>query len=546
MTISNRFRRALLAAALTGAVAGDALAQPVIKAPAGPVQGVEGDAVTVYKGLPYAQAPVGPLRWKPPVAVPAWTQTWVADEFGAACPQPKLPADSIYAREFPKVSEDCLYLNVWAPKDAEAAKKAPVMVWIHGGALMGGAAHADYFDGAALAERGIVVVSINYRVGVLGYLAHPELSAESADGISGNYGLLDQVHALKWVRDNIASFGGDPGNVTIVGESAGGLSVIYLMASPQARGLFHKAVAQSGYMTSTPELRSSSHGDVPAESVGRKLAEELKVDLAGLRKMDAMELVSAASDKHYIPSGTVDGKVLTRQLIDTFNRGEQAPVPLLAGFNDGEIRTLRFLAPPPPASAKEYEATIRARYGDLADEFLRQHPSSNLDESVQTAARDAIYGWTAENLVRKQTELGKPAYFYHFDHGYRATREANLHAFHAAELPFIFGTFDLTPAAWPRPPLTPEHAAFGEAMSQYWVSFIRTGQPKAEGAAQWLPYGKQRNYMAFEQAPRAARHLAPGMFELNEEVVCRRAKAGNVPWNWNVGIRAPATIPPKC
>lgn len=525
------------------AVSAESVAQTLVQAPAGPVQGVVIDNVIAYKGLPYAQAPVGPLRWRAPVALSAWTQTRVADDFAAACPQPRQASPSIYSSELPEMSEDCLYLNIWTPAKAE---KAPVMVWIHGGSLMKGAGNDGRFDGAALAAQGVIVVTINYRLGVLGYLAHPELSAENLEGISGNYGLLDQVQALKWVRDNIAAFGGDPSNVSIAGESAGGLSVLYLMASPQARGLFHKAVAQSAYMISTPELQRSSHGDVPAQESGRRLAQRLKLDIAGLRKMEAMALVRAAEAIRFMPSGTVDGKILPRQLVDTFNRGEQAPVPLLAGFNDGEIRSLPFLAPPAPATAQAYEATIRARYGDLADAFLRQHPSSAMTESVQTAVRDAMYGWTAEKLVRKQTELGQPAYFYYFDHAYRATNEAKLHAFHAAEIPYIFATFDRTPAAWPRPPLTLGEARFSEAMSQYWGSFIRTGQPRAEGQAHWLPYGQDRNYLAFEDVPRAGRHLAQGMFELNDEVVCRRFKEGGVPWNWNVGLRAPSAMPPGC
>ncbi len=449
-TMIKRLHLGILTALL--AVSAESVAQALVQAPAGPVQGVVIDNVAVYKGLPYAQAPIGPLRWRAPVALAAWTQTRVADEFAAACPQPRPAGPSLYAPALPKMSEDCLYLNIWTPPKVE---KAPVMVWIHGGSLMAGAGSDGLYDGAALAAQGVVVVTINYRLGVLGYLAHPELSAENLDGVSGNYGLLDQIQALKWVRDNIAAFGGDPSNVSIVGESAGGLSVLYLMASPQARGLFHKAVAQSAYMISTPELQRSSHGDVPAQESGRRLAQRLKLDIAGLRKMEAMALVRAAEAIRFMPSGTVDGKILPRQLVDTFNRGEQAPVPLLAGFNDGEIRSLPFLAPPAPATAQAYEATIRARYGDLADAFLRQHPSSAMTESVQTAVRDAMYGWTAEKLVRTQTELGQPAYFYYFDHAYRATNEAKLHGFHAAEIPYIFATFDRTPAAWPRPPLTP-------------------------------------------------------------------------------------------
>lgn len=537
---ARRFGLGLLCSAM---MAGAAWADIVVQAPAGPVDGRAEHGVTVFKGLPYAQAPVGDLRWRAPQPLSPWSQVRDAGEFGAACPQPASRPGSIYSSTLPKVDEDCLFLNIWAPQKAEGA---PVMVWIHGGSLVTGAGSEGMYDGAALAARGIVVVTINYRLGVLGYMAHPGLSAESPDRVSGNYGLLDQIRALEWVRDNIAAFGGDPSKVTVAGESAGALSVMYLMASPAARGLFDKAVAQSAYMISTPELRSSSHGEVSAEDAGKHLADQLGRDLAGMRAMDAMELVTAAATGGFAPFGNVDGKILPRQLVETFDRGEQAQTPLLVGYNDGEIRSLRFLAPPPPASRTAYEAAIRARYGDLTSEFLRQHPSSDMAESVQTAVRDMLYGWTAERLAVKQTQAGQPAYLYHFDHPYRATTDQRLHAFHAAEIPFVFGTFDRSSPLWPRPALTAAHGRFADAMADYWASFIRTGTPHAEGQAAWLPYGSDQNYMALEATPRAGRDPAPGMYELNEEIVCRRMKAGGVPWNWNVGLWAPEGMPRKC
>jgi para-nitrobenzyl esterase len=239
------------------------------------------------------------------------------------------------------------------------------------------------YDGAALAKQGVVLVSINYRLGVLGYMAHPELSTESPDHVSGNYGLLDQIAALRWIQKNIAAFGGDPGNVTIAGESAGGLSVMYLMASPPARGLFHKAIAESAYMVSTPSLREPKFGHIPAETMGAMTATKLGAkSLADLRAMDAETITTAALMAGFQTFGAVDGKVLPAQLVDAFDRGEQAHVPILAGFNSGEIRSLRFLAPPPPADAATYEKEIRARYGDLAEDFLKLYPSTDIPESV--------------------------------------------------------------------------------------------------------------------------------------------------------------------
>jgi para-nitrobenzyl esterase len=396
------------------------------------------------------------------------------------------------------------------------------------------------YDGTRLAERGILVVSINYRLGVFGWLAHPELSHESALGISGNYGLLDQIEALKWVRRNISAFGGDPSNVTIAGESAGGLSVMYLLTAPDARGLFSKAIAESAYMISTPELKQRSFGSASAEESGVKLAAALHApSIEAMRAMDAGALALAAPAAGYAPWGTIDGHVLPRQLVDVFDRGEQAPVPLLAGFNSGEIRSLRVLAPQPPANVAAYEAVIRDRYGDMADEFLRLYPSANMQESILATTRDALYGWTAQRLVRKQSALGQPSFLYFFDHGYPAEDAAGLHGFHASELPYVFGTSDATPPHWPKVPATPVETRLSDAMVGYWSSFARTGRPQAANEPDWPSFGPAGSYMAFKEAPHPSEHLLPGMYEFNEESVCRRRASGDIAWNWNVGLYSP-------
>ncbi|MBA4794844.1 MAG: carboxylesterase/lipase family protein [Phenylobacterium sp.] len=529
---------AFLAASALALPAAALAERPVVETASGPVAGETTDGVRVFKGLPYAAAPVGQARWRPPAPPAAWTKVRDATRFGAACPQPPSRPGSIYAARHAALSEDCLFLNIWAPADA---RKAPVFVWIHGGSLVTGAGSEAMYDGTNLAAEGLVVVTLNYRLGVLGYLAHPELSAESPDGVSGNYGLLDQIAALEWVRDNIAAFGGDPGNVTTAGESAGALSVMYLMASPAARGLFHKAVAQSAYMISTPELKAARHGALAAEAAGLELGRRLEArSLARLRAMDADKLILEAALAGFQPWGAIDGKVLPRQLVETFDRGEQAPVPILAGFNQGEIRSLRFLAPPPPDTPSAYEALIRARYGDLAEDFLALYPAADPGESVLAAPRDALYGWTAERLARRQTALGQGAWLYLFDHGYPAAQALDLHAFHAAEIPYVFGTHDRTPTKWPKPPDTPAEAALSAAMTRYWASFARDGAPAAAGAPAWRPYGETEAFMRFADAPKPGENLMPGMFELHEEVVCRRRQEGQTPWNWNVGVVAPA------
>jgi para-nitrobenzyl esterase len=545
-----RFHTALASVAFTVAAlfAASAYAAdgPVVAGPAGTVRGTEAGAIRVFKGIPYAVPPLGPLRWTPPKPLPAWSGERVAADYGPACIQPTSNLANIYKDNPASMSEDCLSLNIWTPKNAV---NAPVFFWIHGGALVGGASSQSVYDGAKLAAQGVVVVSINYRLGVLGYLAHPELSAESSEGVSGNYGLLDQIEALKWVKRNIASFGGDPSNVTIAGESAGGLSVLYLMASPPARGLFAKAIAESAYMISTPRLRTMEHGEIPAEFIGQILTTKLGAKtLADLRAMDAKTLTMRAAAAGFPPFANIDGKTLTRQLVDTFDKGEQAPVPVLAGFNSGEIRSLRMLAPPVPVSQLDYEATIRQKYGDLAPAFLRLYPRNDMQESILAATRDGIYGWTAERLAVKQTALGQPAYLYFFDHDYPAAHTQGLHGFHASELPYVFGTMDKTAPSWPRIPATPVEARLSDAMVQYWASFVRTGVPKAVGEPAWPVFGANQGYMAFEAAPEPGHDLLPGMYALHEAATCRRYVLGDTPWNWNIGVASPtlAVKPAAC
>jgi para-nitrobenzyl esterase len=510
---------------------------PIATTSSGRIEGRSEGSLRVFKGVPYASPPVGPARWKPPSAVQPWSGIKLAADFGPACTQPSHVGASIYASDIRPTSEDCLTLNVWAPA---RASNMPVLVWIHGGALATGSSKETLYDGARLAAHGIVVVSINYRLGVLGYLAHPQLSAESPLGISGNYGLLDQIEALRWIQRNIKAFGGDAANVTIAGESAGGLSVMYLLASPDARGLFSKAIAESAYMISTPELKQPKFGAAAAEEAGTKLAAALHAaDIAVLRAMDAQALIDASAAAAFAPFGVIDGHILTRQLVDVFDRGEQARVPLLAGFNSGEIRSLTFLAPPPPANTAEYERIVRARYGDLADEFLRLYPSANMRESILATTRDALYGWTSERLVRSQAAQGLPSFLYLFDHGYPDADNAGLHGFHASELPYVFGTLERTPPHWPKIPATPAETALSEAMMNYWTSFARSGQPRAANEPEWPSYGSTGAYMVFQDVPHASTHLYPGMYALHEEAVCRRKAGADLAWNWNVGIISP-------
>ena len=515
---------------------------PIVNAPAGSVRGVTAGGLNIFKGIPFAEAPVGALRWKPPVPKAKWQGSRDATAFGPACWQPVSKVkNNIYASDPYPMSEDCLSLNIWAPANA---RKSPVLVWIHGGALVAGTSREPLYDGRKLAKQGVVVVSINYRLGVLGWLAHPELSAESPSGISGNYGLLDQVEALRWVKRNIAAFGGDSNNITIAGESAGGLSVMYLMASPPARGLFAKAIAQSAYMISTPELKEAAAGAPSAEQSGAALGAKLQEPtIAALRALDAEKLTGAAPAAGFAPFGAVDGKTLSGQLVDVFDKGQQARVPILAGFNSGEIRSLKMLVAPAPPTAADYENAIRANYGEFADAFLRLYPAATYKESILATTRDALYGWTAERLAKKQAAVGVPSYLYLWDHGYPAADGADLHAFHGSEIPYVFGTFGGTPPLWPKVPETQAEHALSDAVVAYWTSFAKSGRPQARGAAAWPRYSQNRGYMHFAERPLAASHLMPGMYELTEDVVCRRRATGKIGWNWNVGLISPP-LPP--
>lgn len=512
------------------------VAAPVVDMPAGVVSGSrEGDA-SVFRAIPYAAPPIGERRWRPPAPMPRWNGVRPAEKAGVACMQPAMAAGP-YNRGQQAMNEDCLTLDITAPANA---RKAPVMVWIHGGTLIWGTAHSRMYDGQAFARRGVILVSINYRLGVLGYLAHPELSAESADNVSGNYGLLDQIAALQWVRDNIASFGGDANNVTIFGESAGALSVEYLLASPPARGLFDRAIVQSGYLFTMPELRSARYEEFSAEAIGSRLGAKLAAPkVADLRAMDARKLVDGAATAGYAPFGTIDGKILPRQLVDTFDRGEQAAVPLLAGFTSGEVRGLRFLLPPLPDSPDAYAKDIRARYGDLAETYLRLYPPADLEQTQLAASRDVVFGWASERLVRKQAAIGQPSYLYYFDHDYPAAAAADLTAFHASEVPFVFGTLDGLPAWWPAIPDTAEHRGVSDAMLDYWTSFARIGRPTARNGPDWEAFASNRAAMTFGKAPVLSRQFMPGMYDLHEQVMCRRRQDGAQSWNWRSGSLAP-------
>jgi para-nitrobenzyl esterase len=540
--MSNAMARITLATAVLFGLAAAALAaqnQTTMTESQGRLAGeVDAHGVRSFKGIPYAEPPVGDKRWTAPVAAGPWKGVRDARDFGASCYETSYSPQSLFYIHQPKLSEDCLFLNVWTPPHAH---KAPVIVWIHGGGFVRGGSWEPQYEGTHFAEHGVVFVSINYRLGPLGWLALPELSAESPHGVSGNYGLLDQIEALKWVKKNIAAFGGDPGNVTIDGESAGGVCMALLMVSPLARGLFQKVIGESLGIQSASELKQPNHGLPSAEEKGTAFEKALgAADLKALRAMDARTVTEQLG---FRGGPNVDGWVLPAQIVDIFDRKEEALVPVLMGFNRNEIYPvlMGFLPRNLPDSSAVYEAEIEKRYSDLAPKFLRLYPASDIKDSMMAAIRDAVFGWSAERIVLDEAKAGMPSYLYFFDHGYPAAEARGFHAFHGSEMPYTFGHVGkdaVLPPNWPLPE-GPKEQALSDAMISYWTSFARTGVPKASGQPDWPAFAPNKSYMDFAEKPKPSTDLMPGMFELQEKIVQRARRAGNQPWIGAVGPEAP-------
>ncbi len=480
----------------------------------GAIEGLRFDGGAVFLGIPYAAAPTGVRRWKPPEPVAKWTGVRAATSFGPACPQAAADVSGFRVRfaevaaELPyytnfRLDEDCLYLNVWAPHGG-GPEKAPVMVWIHGGSNIGGTGAYPPF-GPGLARQGVVFVGINYRLGALGFLAHPALTAESH--ASGNYGLLDQIAALHWVRRNIAQFGGDPDNVTVFGESAGGTMICYLMASPQARGLFQRAILQSctcrDYVS--PELKRPVRyflGRGTAEDAGLRLQRDLGIAsgskaLPALRAQSAEAIVRASEKDRDVLSflfagGTVDGQVLVEQPAVTFGAGRQARIPVLLGSNADEgTVTLGQLG---EATVANYRAWVRSQFDEYADEVLRVYPAVT-DAEVRSAylALTADYerGQAVRSLARDTVRAGQKAYLYYFSYPSKGeyAREG-LGAFHGLDLSFVGGGF-FRKSRWGEPDV--EDWRLAKLMTAYWTRFAATGDPNGPGLPKWPSYDPAAN-----------------------------------------------------
>jgi para-nitrobenzyl esterase len=434
--------------------------------------------VRAFRGIPFAAAPVGALRWQPPHPGAPWKGVRDAGAFGARCMQLPLFADMVFRSS--GVSEDCLTLNVWTPA-AKAGAKLPVLVYFYGGGLVAGDGSEPRYDGAAMARQGIVALTVNYRLGAFGFMAHPELTAESPHKASGNYGLMDQAAALQWVRENIAAFGGDPQRVTIAGESAGSFSVSAQMASPLAKHLISGAIGESGAvlgLTPLPTLRQ-------AETAGQRLGQQLGgLSLAQLRALPATTLLDATARPDAPRFGViVDGYVLPQTPAAIYASGQQAKVPLLAGWNSAEGSAGALLGAA-PATEENFKAALQRLYGDQAAS-ARQAYSGDIEPAARELASDRFIGfgtWLWADLHARSS--GQPAYRYYYTHPRPASKAgapAATGAGHSVEIEYVLGNLDGNQVyAW-----TPEDRAVSRQAQSYFANFIKTGKPNGPGLPQW-------------------------------------------------------------
>jgi para-nitrobenzyl esterase len=461
-----------------------------VRGPNGILEGVisADDKVRTFKGIPYAAAPVGPLRWTEPKPALSWSGVRRAAEYGARCTQGPIYADMVFHDDGP--SENCLFLNLWMPAHP-ATDKLPVMVWIYGGGFNAGSTSEPRQDGGNLSKQGVIVVSMNYRLGIFGFFAHPELARESGHDSAGNYGLLDQLAALKWVHDNIALFGGDPSNVTIFGESAGASSVSALMASPLARGLFQRAIGESGAALSETRPVASL---AQSEETSTRFAQMAfgTTSIEALRSKPAAEILEAAlkaKEVHF--SINVDGYFLPESPVAIYSAGKQAPVPLLAGWNADE-GSARAVFGDKAATAANLQAELRRLYPQDADEAIKLYPA-HTDEQAKRAAeeltRDRGVGSTMWKWLEWQRKAGGAAtYRYEFDRARpsppgAAGPDLEPRAYHSAEIEYVFSMLPRGATPWPE-----EDRALARMMSTYWANFAKTGDPNGPGLPKWPVY----------------------------------------------------------
>lgn len=463
--------------------------------------GADAAGIKYFKGIPFAAPPVDELRWKAPAPVAAWTGIKKCTEFGPSPMQGSPSPFGPWTEEFliPKepISEDCLYLNVWTASTSSRSKK-PVVVWIYGGGFGSGGTGVPIYDGAATAAKGIVFVSMNYRVGVFGFLAHPELTKESGHNASGNYGLMDQIAALKWVKENIAAFGGDPGNVTIAGQSAGSMSVNCLVASPLAKGLFNKAIAESGAMM----VPGSARGNVPlqkAEESGASWVGKFgNASIAAARKLSADEVLKKGG---FQAGPIIDGYVLPQAVSKIFADGNANDVVLLTGWNEAD--GIMFGQ---PKNAADFRKQLVQEFPKDSAAALAFYPASTDEAAANSQAnisRDRIFGVQNYAWAKWQSEAGKKVYVYRFARKVPATGEyVKYGAFHTGEVPYVYDNLKFSK----RPSVVADYA-LAKSMAAYWANFILTGNPNGKGLDEWPNFTAANKSVMFFDAKSTVQQL---------------------------------------
>jgi len=483
-------KKIILAAMFSTLIAGLGLAQQPapIKIAGGLLQGTNEDGLTVYRGIPFAAPPVGDLRWRAPQPAAKWDGVLQATKFG--------PSPIQGTRTGPGMSEDCLYLNVWTP--AKSSKdRIPVLVWIYGGGFNSGSTSDRSYSGEKLAKKGVVFVSINYRVGQLGFLAHPELSAESPNHVSGNYGLLDQIAGLQWVKKNIAAFGGDPKKVTIFGESAGGISVSMLCASPLARGLFTGAMSESGGSFGPPRPTT-----LPGENLKRLAGAERDGEayansagassIAELRKIAPDKLPAIRGPGAASSWPIIDGWVIPDDQYKLYSAGKYNDTPILVGYNSDEGASFS-----PPRTQENYTTNVEARYGPFADKLLKAYPvgSNTVAKTARDLTRDTMFGWQTWTWARLQSKTGKSkVFYYYFD---QVSPRAGYGSPHGSDVAYVFQ--HLNPRS---PQVKPADLEISDAISTYWVNFAKHGNPNGKDVPKWPAFSARNpQVMYFNQTP---------------------------------------------
>jgi para-nitrobenzyl esterase len=502
-------------------------AQDIVSIDTGKLQGATADGVTSFKGIPYAAPPMGELRWRPPQPQAAWTDVRQATEYGHDCMQLPFPSDAAPLGTTP--SEDCLVANIWVPEHRTG--KLPVMVWIYGGGWVNGASSAAVYDGSQFARQGIIFVSFNYRLGRFGFFAHPALTREGKDGLLGNYGYMDQIALLKWVKRNVAAFGGDPDSITVFGESAGGFSVHMLMSSPLATGLFQRAMVESGggrLMLNSTGLHEGMNGRPSAEEMGVAFARSKSIsqnDAAALKKLralsadaivDGLNMASMQAAESTYPGPMIDGKIIAGEIQTLYEQGKYQHVPFVVGANSMDIGFS-------PATNNEELFAPFGTSAKAAEEAYDAASSPDIRFLGMKVASDAFMIEPARYVARTLSAQGQPVWEFRFGYVATSMRKSWPGAPHATEIPFVFDTVKAKYGA----ALSPADEKIAQQTNIYWANFVKTGNPNGAGLPEWPQYHASSDILMdfSSEGPVAKADPWKRRLDLTEQLVSQQAKA---------------------